>query len=193
MRFDQVGFETAFGTKQQLTASTLPEVVFAGRSNVGKSSLINKLFNRKALARVSGKPGKTITINFFRGDGVRFVDLPGYGYAKTSHAEKQRWEDMLEYYFDSGRNICLVVQIVDMRHQPSEQDFTMLTYLAAKNIPFMIVATKSDKLKPTERKRREAELADELAAYADKQIVYFSAVSGEGVEALQNIIEQAAH
>ena len=102
MRFDNAVFETSFGVASQLKASDLPEVAFAGKSNVGKSSLLNKLLGRKSLARVSSMPGKTVTINFFKLDNCRFVDLPGYGYAKVSHSEKIRWAELMEAYFSSG-------------------------------------------------------------------------------------------
>lgn len=113
MNYHNVVFETSFGKASQLTKSDLVEIAFAGRSNVGKSSLINKIFNRKALARVSAVPGKTATINFFKLENVRFADLPGYGYAKVSHGEKQRWSDLIETYFNSDRRIGLVFQLVD--------------------------------------------------------------------------------
>ena len=129
MRFDQVTYEASYGTFKQLPKSTLPEVCFSGRSNVGKSSLINKILNRKQLARVSSQPGKTITINFYKGDGIKLVDLPGYGYAKASNAEKDRWGQMINGYFTSDRNIPLVVQLIDMRHKPSKDDLQMLQFL----------------------------------------------------------------
>ena len=126
MRYDKAEFKAAYGTFGQLPESDLPEIAFAGRSNVGKSSLLNKLFQRKSLARVSSVPGKTITINFYEAENVNFVDLPGYGYAKVAKTEKQRWAEMMEGYFNSDRNIKLVVQLVDMRHAPSKQDIEPL-------------------------------------------------------------------
>ena len=108
MNYHNVVFETSFGKASQLIASDLVEIAFAGRSNVGKSSLINKIFNRRALARVSAVPGKTATINFFKLENVRFADLPGYGYAKVSQGEKERWSDLIEAYFNSDRQIGLV-------------------------------------------------------------------------------------
>ena len=123
MNYNKVEFEAAFGTLKQIPQSDLPEIVFAGRSNVGKSSMLNRIFNRKNLARVSSMPGKTITINFFKVENdVRIVDLPGYGYAKVAKGEKRRWAEMMEGYFQSPRNIKPVVQLVDMRHKPSEDD-----------------------------------------------------------------------
>ncbi|MBR5544142.1 MAG: ribosome biogenesis GTP-binding protein YsxC, partial [Clostridia bacterium] len=119
MRYDKAEFKAAYGTFGQLPESNLPEIAFAGRSNVGKSSLLNRLFGRKNLARVSSVPGKTITINFYQVDEYNFVDLPGYGYAKVAKTEKDRWAEMMEGYFNSDRNIKLVVQLVDMRHPPT--------------------------------------------------------------------------
>ena len=126
MRFDKIDFTAAYGTAAQLPPSNEAEIVFSGRSNVGKSSLINKVFNRKNLARVSSVPVKTITVNFFKGDGVYFVDLPGYGYAKREMSEKKRWAELMEGYFKSGRNIALVIQLIDMRHAPTQDDISRL-------------------------------------------------------------------
>ena len=122
MNYNNAAFEKAFGTFEQLESSDLPEVCFSGRSNVGKSSLINKVLNRKSLARVSSQPGKTVTINFYKLDALRLVDLPGYGYAKVPFREKDRWSTLMEGYFRSGRDIRMVFQLVDMRHSPTEFD-----------------------------------------------------------------------
>lgn len=129
MRFDIIEFDRSYGTSAQLKRFAEPEIVFSGRSNVGKSSLMNKLFNRKNLARVSSVPGKTVTVNFFKGDKVNFVDLPGYGYAKAAKSEKLRWAELMEGYFGSERNIALVVQLIDSRHKPSKDDYDMLNFL----------------------------------------------------------------
>ena len=129
MNFNNAQFEKAYGTFSQLEASDLPEICFSGRSNVGKSSLINKVLGRKSIARVSSKPGKTVTINFYRVDSVRLVDLPGYGYAKVPFSEKSRWSDLMEGYFGSGRNIKTVFQLIDMRHPATAFDFSMLEYM----------------------------------------------------------------
>ncbi len=192
MRYDAVSFSASYGTAQQLKPSDRPEIVFSGRSNVGKSSLLNKLFRRKNLARVSATPGKTITINFFDGDGVWFVDLPGYGYAQRSFSEKQRWSKLMEGYFRSGRNIALVVQLIDSRHKPSEQDFEMLEFLTQNEFRVFLALTKCDKLKPMERKRRETELEHELGAYNTIPHCFFSGETGEGLEQLKQAIEQIA-
>ena len=193
MRFDIISFDRSYGTSEQLVHSDIPEIVFSGRSNVGKSSLINKLFNRKSLARVSSVPGKTVTVNFFKGDGVNFVDLPGYGYAKKSYAEKKRWAELMEGFFNSDRNISLVVQLIDARHKPSADDYDMLEYLKAGGYRTVIVMTKIDKLNKTEREKRIKELETELSAYAHMERIPFSSVSGEGVDALKKVIEKAVN
>ena len=191
MRFDNARFEMACGTFAQLPACTAPEIAFAGRSIVGKSSLLNKLLNRKSLARVSAKPGKTITINFYALDGVRLTDLPGYGYAKVAQSEKKRWAEMMEGYFGSERDIRLVVQLIDMRHPPSADDFSMLDYLAQMQYPFVIALTKCDKLNKMERAERTQALKEELAAYPEILKIPFSAVTGEGTEELRAAIAAA--
>ena len=191
MRFDLIEFTKSYGTAEQLKYSSVPEIVFSGRSNVGKSSLINKLFNRKSLARVSSQPGKTITVNFFKGDGVNFVDLPGYGYAKRSYSEKERWADLMESYFNSGRNIDLVIQLVDSRHKPSKDDYVMLDFLKEGGFNTVIILTKIDKLNKTERNKRLTELEDELKDYPEMKRIVFSSVNGEGVENLRKFIEMS--
>ena len=188
MNYNNVNFEVAYGTAKQLPVSDLPEIVFSGRSNVGKSSLINKLFNRKNLARVSSVPGKTTTVNFFRCEDVRFADLPGYGYAKRSGDEIRRWSNLMEGYFQSDRNIKLAVQLVDMRHAPTADDRTMIEFLQQAGVPFVIALTKSDKLKKTERQKREQEIPAELPGL---ETIAFSSENGEGVEALKARIQAA--
>ena len=191
MNYNKVEFEAAFGTLKQIPESDLPEIVFAGRSNVGKSSMLNRLFNRKNLARVSSMPGKTITINFFKVENdVRIVDLPGYGYAKVAKGEKRRWAEMMEGYFQSPRNIRLVVQLVDMRHKPSEDDYIMMRFLQDAGLPFIVAATKSDKLNKTQYNERKNALREELAEFGDNlTIIPFSSEKGEGTEELKKIIE----
>ena len=191
MNFQNAAFEAAFGRADQLPASSLPELVFSGRSNVGKSSLINKLVNRKALARVSAKPGKTATINFYRLQQCRLVDLPGYGYAKVSAEEKKRWASLVEGYFAQERKIACVVQIIDMRHPPTEDDLHMISFLAEEGFPFVIVATKSDKLNKTEYKNREEALKDFFITLENVPVLPFSAETGVGLENLQKILEDA--
>ena len=190
MNYNKVEFEAAFGTLKQIPQSDLPEIVFAGRSNVGKSSMLNRIFNRKNLARVSSMPGKTITINFFKVEGVRIVDLPGYGFAKVAKGEKRRWAEMREGFFQSPRNIKLVVQLVDMRHKPSEDDYVMMRFLQDAGLPFIVAATKSDKLNKTQYNERKNALREELAEFGDDlTILPFSSEKGEGTEELKKIIE----
>lgn len=189
MNFNNAQFERAYATLAQLEASDLPEICFSGRSNVGKSSLINKVLGRKAMARVSSKPGKTITINFYRVDNIRLVDLPGYGYAKVAFAEKERWATLMEGYFGTERNIKMVFQLIDMRHPATEYDLSMLKFLEANGIPYTVVLTKSDKLNKGETQKRLTLIKEELADFADNtEIIPFSAENGQGVEKIREII-----
>lgn len=190
MNFNEVNFEFAAGNVSQLPPSDLPEIVFSGHSNVGKSSLINKLVQRKALARVSAQPGKTATINFYRLKEFRLVDLPGYGYAKVSKAEKLRWAKLVEGYLSAERNIKLIVQIIDIRHKPTNDDYDMLNFLYNCNAPFVIVLTKKDKLKKTAYEKRLDEVLDELADYEGIQLIPFSAVDGSGTDDIKEVIEE---
>lgn len=192
MNFNNVKFETSFGVSAQLPKTDSVEIAFAGRSNVGKSSLLNKIFNRKNLARVSSVPGKTVTINFFDCDGVKMVDLPGYGYAKVSFDEKRRWSDLMESYFSSGRNIKLVVQLTDMRHSVTEQDLEMMRFLKHYNYPFIVVMTKSDKLNKSETAKRLEDIKTELAEFGDVLAIPFSATKGTGAEEIRAVISKAA-
>lgn len=191
MNYNKAEFERAFGISGQLPPSEVPEIAFAGRSNVGKSSLLNKLFNRKSLARVSSVPGKTITINFYDVDGYKFVDLPGYGYAKLSKTERDRFRELMEGYFQSGRNIKLVVQLVDMRHKPSQDDYGMIDFMQQMDIPFIVVCTKADKLKVKEFKRREKEIKEELSMVDENLIIPFSSQSGLGLDTVKMLIEKS--
>ncbi len=188
MDFSKAQFEAAYGTFAQLPESDLPEIVFSGRSNVGKSSLINKVFNRKALARVSSVPGKTVTINFYSVDGARMVDLPGYGYAKLPKSEKQRFASLMEGYFNSGRDIRLVVQLVDMRREPTADDRMMLDFLKSTGYPFVVVMTKSDKLNKTEYQKRIEAIKTELPDVGADRVIPFSALTGENTDKIRNII-----
>lgn len=191
MNYNKAEFEKAYGISSQLPPSDITEIAFAGRSNVGKSSLLNKLFNRKSLARVSSVPGKTITINFYDVDGYKFVDLPGYGYAKLSKSERDRFGELMEGYFQSGRNIKLVVQLVDMRHKPSQDDFGMIDFMKQMNIPFIIVCTKADKLKVKEFKKREQEIKEELSMVDSDLIIPFSSQNGLGLDKIKMLIEKS--
>lgn len=191
MNYNKAEFEKSYGISSQLPPSDITEIAFAGRSNVGKSSLLNKLFNRKSLARVSSVPGKTITINFYDVDGYKFVDLPGYGYAKLSKTERDRFGELMEGYFQSGRNIKLVVQLVDMRHKPSQDDFGMIEFMKQMNIPFIVVCTKADKLKVKEFKKREQEIKEELSMVDSDLIIPFSSQNGLGLDKIKMLIEKS--
>lgn len=192
MNYNKIEYEKSFGTSAQLPAAEKSEIAFSGRSNVGKSSLINKLFNRKNLARVSSVPGKTTTVNFFKSDDVRFVDLPGYGFAKRSESERIRWADLMEGYFNSSRPISLVVQLVDMRHPATADDRDMLAFLENTGYKYVVVLTKCDKLSKTERRERSEKIKDELSVYSPIEIIEFSAQTGEGIDKLKGVIDNIA-
>ncbi len=187
MNFQEAKFVTSYGLTSQLPKSERLEIAFGGRSNVGKSSMLNKLFQRKALARVSSMPGKTATINFYRVGEVDFVDLPGYGYAKVSKTEQQRWSKLIEHYFQDDRRFALIVSLVDMRHPPSKLDIDMIHFLLDHEFPFIVVLTKADKLNKTERAKRLAAIRKELPYGEDLTIIPFSAQTGEGVDTLREI------
>ena len=183
MNFNKVEFEAAFGTLSQIPESTVTEIAFAGRSNVGKSSMLNKLFNRKNLARVSSVPGKTITINFYRTEDVRIVDLPGYGYAKVSQSERQRWGKLMEDFFAKGL-FQLGVMIVDSRHKPTADDVTMAQWFKSAGCPLVVVANKLDKLKKSEIEPNLALIRETLELSEDVVLIPFSAEKGQGREVL---------
>lgn len=192
MNFNKAEFYTSYGSFKQIPKSTRTEIAFAGRSNVGKSSLINKIFNRKALARVSAVPGKTATINFYSLEGMFFVDLPGYGYAKVSKSEKERWGELIEGYLNDDRRLALVFQLVDFRHPPTKDDIMMINFLIDSGLPFVVVLTKADKLSKKQRAERRAALMTELPCAEDITIVEFSAQTGEGAEEIRGIITELA-
>lgn len=190
MNFQKAEFELAAGTAGQLPKAVLPEVVFSGRSNVGKSSLLNKLVNRKSLARTSATPGKTATINFYRLTDCRFVDLPGYGYARVSKSEKERWAELVNGYFAQSRPVCLVLQLVDMRHKPTAEDLQMIDFLQSGGYPFAVICTKSDKLNKSETNDQTA-LFTEIFAERGIDFYPFSAVKGSGLESVKALITEA--
>lgn len=190
MNYNNAVFEKAYATPEQLEISDLPEFCFCGRSNVGKSSLINRILGRKSIARVSSKPGKTITVNFYKVDCVRLVDLPGYGYAKVPFAEKSRWSLLMEHYFRSGRDIRMVFQLIDMRHPATDFDISMLEFLRHMNIPYTVILTKSDKLNKTETEQRLSLIREELGGLSHgTDIIPFSSIKGTDGELIRQIIE----
>lgn len=190
MNYNNAKFFASYGKFEQLPPPGRLEIVFSGRSNVGKSSLINKIFNRKSLARVSAVPGKTATINFYELENIYMVDLPGYGYAKVSKEEKSRWNALIGGYLGAERDIALVFQLVDFRHPPTADDAAMINFLIDGEFPFAVVLTKADKLSKKQRVDRRAALLNELPCAEDITIIEFSAETGEGVDKIREIIEE---
>lgn len=175
----------------QYPKTDFPDLAFAGRSNVGKSSLINKLLNRKSLARVSGKPGKTATINFYNiDDCLNFVDLPGYGFARVSKEEKRKWGQMIETYLHTRSTLSQVILLVDSRHKPTEDDKLMLSFIREVCDRAVVVATKFDKLKPSERDASIQTVITTLGLEGDDIIIPFSAINGTGVEEFWSYVHE---
>ena len=191
INFNDVSFDRSYGTVAQLPFSSRPEVSFAGRSNVGKSSLINKLFNRKGLAKVSSTPGKTATINIFDAKNVHFVDLPGYGFAKVPKSEKQRWASLIDGYFQQERRHALVCSLVDIRHDAGPLDVNMLAFLQELGLPYAVVFTKADKLSATKAEQQRALLLEQLNVPEEVPTVLTSSAKGTGVDALRKVISAA--
>ena len=183
--------ETVAVKKNGYPEDNLPEIAFAGRSNVGKSSLLNLLTNRKNLARVSGAPGKTRTINFYRiNDGFRIVDLPGYGYAKISKSVSENWGEMMEEYFQSRAGLKKVVQLVDIRHAPSAQDVQMYEYLRHYGLDGLVVATKADKVSRNEMQKCIRTIRAVLKLEPDDLVIPVSALKKQGHDNLLGEIEK---
>lgn len=186
LNYAKAEFISSYFDTNGLPPEKRPEVVFVGRSNVGKSSMINKLVNRKNLAFTSSKPGKTAAINYFSVDGkIYIVDLPGYGFAQRSKTERRGWGSLIETYFGLGRDIRLVVLLTDIRHGPTEDDKLMYDYLVSKGVPFCVAATKSDKISKT----AAAEMTREISELFDVNAFAFSSETGEGTDTLKEIIE----
>ena len=176
---------------KQYPTDGVPEVAFAGRSNVGKSSFINKVLNRKSLARTSSKPGKTATINFYNiDDCINFVDLPGYGFARVSKEEKKKWAAMIETYLNTRETLSQVILIVDSRHAPTEDDKVMLNFIRAVCDRAVIVASKTDKLKKSEIDASLRRIITDLKLEGDDIIIPFSAINGEGADMFWDYITQ---
>lgn len=189
--FDKATFETSYGWLSQFNDSDdFMEIAFAGRSNVGKSSIINKILNRKSLAKVSSTPGKTVTINFYKlADDVRIVDLPGYGYAKVSKNEKRAWSDLIGGYYQLERNLVLTILLIDSRHSPMQKDLEMIEFLIDSENPFVIALTKVDKLSKTAFVNRMESFKKEIPYFEDITVVPTSSNTGEGIENIREIIE----
>lgn len=183
-------FVTSYGLQAQLPKGTKKEIVMSGRSNVGKSSLINKVCNRKNLARTSSQPGKTVTVNFYNVNDFHMVDLPGYGFAKVGDKDRKRWGRLIDGYFESDRDLRLVVQLLDCRHEPSRDDYTMLDYLTVREIPFIIALTKADKLNKTESEKVVAKFEELCSDFNYYKIVLTSSDKGTGIEELKSIFEE---
>ncbi len=191
INFHNASFKSAHGTSAQLPRSLRPEVSFAGRSNVGKSSLLNKLMYRKGLAKVSSQPGKTATINFYDVDGYDLVDLPGYGYAKVSKSEKTRWSELIGGYFEQDRRFALVVSLVDIRHEASNLDVQMINFLLESGKPFAIALTKADKLSKAQAARQAAVIKRQLGLPKDVSMIVTSSEKGTGIDELRSLISKA--
>ncbi|NLK71802.1 MAG: YihA family ribosome biogenesis GTP-binding protein [Clostridiales bacterium] len=175
---------------KQYPENNLPEVAFVGRSNVGKSSLINMLLNRKRFARTSSSPGKTQTINFYEiNNSFRIVDLPGYGYAKISKAEKEKWGRMIEDYLKSRENLVKVFQLVDLRHPPSELDIQMYEWLRFYGLDGVVVATKSDKISSNDKQKNISIIRKVLELKKDDILIAASSVSRQGHDEILDLIE----
>lgn len=192
LNYNKAEYVASYGTYSQIPQGDRVEIAFAGHSNVGKSTLINKLFNRKNLARVSSVPGKTATINFYGLENIYFVDLPGYGYAKVAKSEKERWSGLIDGYLSSERDIRIVFMLVDMRHAPTKDDLKMIDFLIDTEMPFILVLTKADKLKKMERIKRMEAFKTEIPCFEDMHVIPFSSVTFEGVEELRAIVEEVA-
>lgn len=191
MQINKSELEAVAVKPMQYPESGVPEIAFAGRSNVGKSSLLNLLTRRKNLARVSGSPGKTRTINFYRiNDEFRIVDLPGYGYARVSKSESEKWGAMMESYLENREGLLKVIQLVDIRHKPSAQDVQMYDYLKYFNLDGIVVATKADKVSSNQRSKNILEIRKTLGMSRADKIIPVSALKKSGHEVLLDEIEK---
>lgn len=186
INFNNAMFLTSVYEVKNAPIEHRPEIVLVGRSNVGKSSLINKLLNRKAIAKVSEKPGKTASANYYAvGKELFLVDLPGYGFAQRSKAERISWGKLTNNYFNSDREITLVIFLIDIRHEPTEDDKMMYDFLMSKDFPFCIVATKSDKLSAQQIEKQIEAVSRQFLV----RVIPFSSKNGQGVQEIKSIIE----
>ena len=193
INYQNVDLVMSAGFPEQFPQDGLPQIAFSGRSNVGKSSLINTLLGRKSLARVSGQPGKTITANFYNIDRKYYlVDLPGYGFAKRPDAEREKWSTLMGAYFDNNPNLRLVVQLIDLKVGPTKDDDQMLSWLYETRTPYIIAATKADKLNVTDRKKNLALLSKDQMILEGTHVIAFSALKGDGRDEILSIIERKA-
>ncbi|MBQ7299004.1 MAG: YihA family ribosome biogenesis GTP-binding protein [Clostridia bacterium] len=193
INYQNVNLVMSAGFPEQFPDDHLPQIAFSGRSNVGKSSLINALLGRKSLARVSGSPGKTITANFYNIDRQYYlVDLPGYGFAKRPDSEREKWSTLMGAYFDNNPNLRLVVQLIDLKVGPTKDDDQMLSWLYETRTPYIIAATKADKLNVTDRKKNLERLSKDQMILDGTHVIAFSALKGDGRDEILSIIERKA-
>lgn len=193
MNFQKVEFITSAASSKDFKRDNIVQIAFAGKSNVGKSSVINRLLQRKNFARVGEQPGKTVHINYFLIDSKLYlVDLPGYGYAKVPKSEKERWAKLMESYFAEPELMSLGVFIVDSRHKPTENDIIMANWFQQTGRPYVVVANKIDKLKKSELAPNMALIRQTLALSDDTKIIPFSAEKGDGRDLLVRVLLDAA-
>ena len=191
MIIKNASLETVCGYTSKLPKNTKPEIAFAGKSNVGKSSLINALMNRKALARTSGQPGKTQTINFYNiNDELYLTDLPGYGFAKVSQKEKEKWGTMIENYLNSSEQLRAVFLLVDIRHEPSSNDKLMYDWIVSQGFQPILIATKADKIKRSQLQKQIKLIRETLEVEKDTIVIPFSAETKQGREEIWNLIDE---
>lgn len=191
MKIKNVSLETVCGVTSKLPDNPYPEIAFAGKSNVGKSSLINGLMNRKSLARTSSQPGKTQTINFYNiNSELFFVDLPGYGYAKVSKTEKEKWGKMIERYLNTSKQLKAVFLLIDIRHEPGTNDKEMYEWIKHNGYEPIIIATKLDKINRSQIQKNVKVIRESLKMSKESRIIPFSAVSKQGVEDIYETIDQ---
>lgn len=190
MNVNNVTLETVCGITSKFPENTLPEIAFAGKSNVGKSSLINCLINRKSLARTSSQPGKTQTVNFYNVEKkLYFVDLPGYGYAKVSEETKAKWGKMIERYLNTSKQLKLIFLLVDIRHEPSENDRIMYNFVSENGYTPVIIATKADKINRSQLQKQLKIVREGLELPKDAILVPFSSETKAGKDEVWNIID----
>ncbi len=191
MKIKEVSLETVCGVTSRFPDTLYPEIAFAGRSNVGKSSLINALMNRKALARTSSQPGKTQTVNYYNiNNELYFVDLPGYGYTKIAKSEKEKWGKMVERYLRTSRQLRAIFLLVDIRHEPNANDKLMYDFIVSNGFEPVIIATKLDKIKRTQLDKHLKQIRDTLGLLTDTVIYPFSALNKSGKEEIYEKIDE---